>query len=233
MAHQPRLCVGIAPIGSADMRDYGRVELFAKLATQFRDSALRVFRQLLRCHPVLDCGNGFTSLILEIPQQRFELFLKLTGLKLLFTLAVTGQPGALTIQFFFFTPQSESFRLSLTQLRMQAVEELAKLSRLRSQTGSSRLNDCRIESEALRDVDSSRRTRDADLQLVGWPERRFVKSHGRVHHAWRIRAENFERGVMSGNDGEAVRFQKMLGNGNRQDCALFGIRCRTQFIKQD
>ena len=115
---------------------------------------------------------------------------------------------------------------------MQAVEKLADIARLRAQLRARGLDDRRIQSQPLRDVDARRRSRHADLQFVSRLQRGFVESDRGVHHARRIRAEDFQRGVVRGDYRDASDPPEMLGDGDRQCRAFFGIGGRAQFVQQ-
>ena len=63
-------------------------------------------------------------------------------------------------------------------------------------------------------------------------ERSFVEAHSSVQHARCVRAENFQRRVMRGDDGDAADPAKVLSDGDGQSGAFFGVGRGAQLIEQ-
>ena len=116
---------------------------------------------------------------------------------------------------------------------MQTIEEVADVTSLCTQPRAGRLDDLRIQSEALRDVYPRRRARNTKPEFVGWLERGFVEADRSIHNPGRIRPEDFQRRVVRGDDRETLRTQEVLSNSDRQRCAFFRISGRAEFIEQD
>ena len=115
---------------------------------------------------------------------------------------------------------------------MQAVEELANVARLGSELRACRIDDCRVQSEALRDVDSCRGAGNSHLEFISWLQGHFVEADGGIHDSRGIRAKNFQRSVMGGDDGERSDAAKMLRDGNGECCPFFGIGGGAELVEQ-
>ena len=79
---------------------------------------------------------------------------------------------------------------------MKLVEKLADIASLRAEPRPCRVDDRRIQSQTLRDVDSRRRSRNSDLQFVGGLQRNLIEADRGVDDARSIRAVDFQRRVM-------------------------------------
>ena len=99
MLYHLRLRIGITPVGPGGMRHHGGIELLAEFPPQLGNTPLGIFRQLLRCRPVLDGVDHLPRLILEIPQQGFEFFLHLFDLRLLLFPSLGGEVRLFAFQF--------------------------------------------------------------------------------------------------------------------------------------
>ena len=71
-----------------------------------------------------------------------------------------------------------AFAFKIAQLRVQTVEELADILRLRGQAFTRGVSDLAIEAETLRNVDAGRRSWHADAQLIGGLKSIFIEAHG-------------------------------------------------------
>ena len=114
---------------------------------------------------------------------------------------------------------------------MQAVEKSGDVPGLRAQLAAGRLDDGWIQSETLRDVDAGRRTRHAELQLVSRLQRGLIKTYGGIDHRGRVGGIDFERSVMSRNDGHRADPAKMFSDCDCQRGAFFGISGRAQLVQ--
>src|SRR5438552_15764459 len=101
MLHELWLRVWIFAISPACVRDYGGIELLAKVAPQLCQSPLGIFRYLLCRGTILDCVHRFAGVILEIAQQGFKFFLQFPNLLLLLTFPIRSEACPLARQFFF------------------------------------------------------------------------------------------------------------------------------------
>ena len=85
MLHELRLGVWVFAVSPTCVRDYGGIELLAKIAAQLCQSPLGIFRDLLCRGTILDGVHCFAGVILEITQQCFKLLLQFPDLFLLLT----------------------------------------------------------------------------------------------------------------------------------------------------
>src|SRR6266446_2287374 len=127
---------------------------------------------------------------------------------------------------------ARAFFFKIAKVSMKAVEEARDILSLRAQTRASGSDDCRIQSEPLRDVDSSGCSRNADLQLIRRLQRGLVEADRSVDHSRRIRAIDFERSVVGRDHDHASDFAEVFGDCDRQRRAFFGISGRAEFVEQ-
>ena len=67
---------------------------------------------------------------------------------------------------------------------------------------------------------------------IGGRQRLLVESHGGVEHSRRVGGIDLQRRVVGGDDADAGRAAKVVGDGNRQGRALFRIGGRPEFVEQ-
>ena len=115
---------------------------------------------------------------------------------------------------------------------MKLVEKLPDVASLRSQPRPRALDDGGIQSQPLSNVDARRRAGHADFQFIGRLQCRLIEADRRVHHAGRVCGVNFERRVVSGDDGDAADAAEVSGNGHGQGRAFLRIGGRTEFVQQ-
>src|SRR5438876_7823065 len=133
MLHELRLGVWVFAVSSTCVRDYGGIELLAKVPTQFCESPLGVFRNLLCRGTILDRVHRFAGVILEITQQCFKLLLQFPDLFLLLTLPLRCETCPLARQFFVLGAKTQAFRFCFAKVPMQTVEELSNVAGLSAQ----------------------------------------------------------------------------------------------------
>src|SRR5436309_13265594 len=100
---------------------------------------------------------------------------------------------------------------------------MADVTSLCTQPRAGRLDDLRIQSEALRNVYPRRRARNTKPEFVGWLERGFVEADRSIHNPGRIRPEDLQRGVVRGVDRETTSALIVLSNSDRHRFAFFRI----------
>src|SRR5258707_1739810 len=95
------LCVRVAWVGAGRMSDDRGIELLPKFATQFRNTALGIFRKFLGSGTILNGIDRFASVIFEVAQHALQLFLHFFDFGLLFLLAFGGKARLVAFEFFF------------------------------------------------------------------------------------------------------------------------------------
>ena len=85
------------------------IELFAELAAQLHNPALRIFRKLLRRGAILHRIHFLARVIFEIAQQAFQLLLHLADFGLLLFASLCGQMRFLALQFLLARLQAQAF----------------------------------------------------------------------------------------------------------------------------
>src|SRR5437667_3918828 len=133
MLHELRLGVWVFAVSPTCVRDYGGVELLAKVPAQLCQSPLGILRDLLGRDTILDRVHRFAGVILEITQLGFKLLLQFPDLFLLLTFPLGSETCPLARQFFFLSAKPRSFRLCFAKVRMQTVEELSNVAGLSAQ----------------------------------------------------------------------------------------------------
>src|ERR1700746_245427 len=103
MLHFSWTRIGIASIRACPVRNHRGVELLLEFPTQASDATLRVFRQLLRCCPVLQDIHRLASLVFEFAQQIFEFPFHLANLLALVLQSFQFQATTLP-RYFLLTP---------------------------------------------------------------------------------------------------------------------------------
>ena len=176
--------------------------------------------------------HGFARVVFEVAEESFELRLHLANFGLLFFAALGGEVRLLALEFLLAGFHARAFGFQIAKVGVQAVEEARHILSLRAEARARGSDDGGIQSEPLRDVDSGGGSGDSDLQFVSWLQRGLVEADRGVDHSRRIRAINFERSVVRRDRDHASGFAKMLGDGNRQRSAFFGIGRGTQFVEQ-
>src|SRR5579863_6092828 len=166
MFYNLRLSVWIALIGSCGMRDDRSIELLPEFAAKLGDAALGVFGKLLRGSSILNGVDGLAGVILKIAEHAVELLLHVADFGLLFLFSFGSQALLFPLDILLALAQAHAFRLGFAQFGVKFVEELADIAGLRPKARSRAFNDRRIQSQALRDVDASGRSRHADSQLI-------------------------------------------------------------------
>ena len=89
------------------------------------------------------------------------------------------------------------------------------------------------EAEPGGDVDAGGGSGDALAQLIGGGEGLLVEAHGGVDDSLGVLGIDLERGVVRGDDGPAALVQEVLGDGDGQGRALFGIGGGAEFIQKN
>lgn len=110
---------------------------------------------------------------------------------------------------------------------------MCDIASLGAETRPCLLDDGEVQPQALGDVDSRRGSRDADFQFISGLQSGFVEANGCVEHSWRVDGENFQRCVMGRDDGDTPDRAKVLGDGDRESCAFFGIGSRAELVQKD
>src|ERR1044071_6845282 len=228
-----RTRVRIALVCAGFVRHHAGIKLFFEFTAQLGDALLRLFGKLLRGGAVLHGADGFAYLVLKVLDERFHLALKFADFLPLLLLAFIFQPLQLARKILLAPLGSLAFAFKVAQLRVQTVEKLAYVLRLRGQAFTRGVSNLAIEAETLRDVDAGRRSGHADAQLIGGLKSLLVKAHGRVERARGVGGIDLERGAMRGNNAERAAAVKMVCNGDGQRRAFFGIGGRAEFVKQD
>ena len=104
MLDQCGLRVRVSAIRAGRVRDHRRVELLPEFTPHLRDTALRLFGQLLCGGALLNGVDRLPRVIFEIPEKALEFFLHLANFGLLFFLTFDRQAGFFSLQFLFPAP---------------------------------------------------------------------------------------------------------------------------------
>src|SRR5208337_1888806 len=129
----------------------------------------------------------------------------------------------LALEFLLAGLHSIALGFQFAKVSVQAIQEARYILSLRAQARARGSDDCRIQSEPLRDVDSGGGSGDADFQFVSRLQRGLVEADRGVDYSGCVRAIDFERRVMRRDRDHAIDLTKMLGDGNRQRGAFFGV----------
>jgi len=144
--HQLRLGVGVAAVSSADVRDYGEIELLAESRRNWQCGAPASLEKLLRSSAILNGVDGFAGVIFEVAQEAFQLLLHLATLVCCSFFSFGGDLKFFVLDFLPARFQAQAFGVGLTEFVVQFVEKLANVSRLGAKARSCRLDDLGIQA---------------------------------------------------------------------------------------
>src|SRR6478752_7767810 len=175
--------VGIALVCAGFVRDHAGVKLLFEFTAQLGDALLRLLAELLRGGAVLHGADGLTHLVLKVLDERFHLALKLADFLPLLLQAFSFKALLLAGKVLFAFLCALAILFEIAQLRVQTVEKLAYVLRLRGQAFTRCISNLAIEAETLRNVDARRSSGHADAQLIGGLKSVFIEAHGGVEYA--------------------------------------------------